>query len=194
MSERRLIVGLGNPGKDYEYTRHNIGFLVVRRLAEKFNTKFSLSSLSNCLMAEIKGEDKKLYLALPLKYMNNSGVVIRKIVSKLDFDLKDILIVCDDFNLDFGQIRIRPKGSDGGHNGLESIIRLLVEEEFPRLRMGIDHPGSKEDVVDYVLEGFDKNEKNELEDFIRRAANCCLIWLDEGIKKAMESFNCKISS
>ncbi|MBU4333874.1 MAG: aminoacyl-tRNA hydrolase [Candidatus Omnitrophica bacterium] len=190
----KLIVGLGNPGKDYEYTRHNLGFLVVRHLAERLNVRLKLSSFTNGLMAEVKNTDHDVCLFMPLTYMNKSGGAIRQLVEKKEFLLAESLIVCDDLNLDFGQIRIRPKGSDGGHNGLDSVTQCLGTDEFPRLRMGISHPGNKVDVIDYVLEEFKKSETNNLEDFISKAADCCLIWLDEGIGKAMESFNGKISS
>ena len=190
----KLIVGLGNPGKDYEYTRHNLGFLVIRHLAERLNVGIKLSSFTNGLMAEGKYKGQEFCFFLPLTYMNKSGGAIRQLIERKEFLLNNSLILCDDLNLDFGQIRIRSKGSDGGHNGLDSIIQCLGTEEFPRLRMGISHPGNKVNVVDYVLEEFSKSEKNNLEDFISNAADCCLIWLDEGIGKAMESFNGKISS
>ncbi|OGX09664.1 MAG: aminoacyl-tRNA hydrolase [Omnitrophica WOR_2 bacterium GWF2_38_59] len=187
----KLIVGLGNPGKDYEYTRHNLGFLVVKHLAERLNVGWKLSSFTNGLTAEGNYRGNGFCLFLPLTYMNKSGGAVKQIIETKEFLLDESLIVCDDLNLDFEQIRIRPKGSDGGHNGLDSIIQYLCTDEFPRLRMGIGHPGNKVDVVDYVLEEFSKSEKNNLEDFIGKSADCCLIWLDEGIGKAMERFNGK---
>ncbi|MCK5081518.1 MAG: aminoacyl-tRNA hydrolase, partial [Candidatus Omnitrophica bacterium] len=111
----RLIVGLGNPGKDYEWTRHNLGFLVVRRLAEKLKLKFALSSLTNGMAAEGIFEEDDICLLAPLTYMNNSGVAISRLMSKKDLSTEDILVVCDDFHLDFEQVRLRAKGSDGGH-------------------------------------------------------------------------------
>lgn len=187
-------MGLGNPGKDYEYTRHNLGFLVVRHLAQRLNVRIRLSSFTNGLAAEGKYKGEQFCFFLPLTYMNKSGGAIRQLVEKKGLLLEESLIICDDLNLDFGQIRIRPKGSDGGHNGLDSIIQCMGSEDFPRLRMGIGHPGNKVDVVDHVLEEFNNSEKKNLEDFISKAADCCLIWLAEGIGKAMESFNGKISS
>ena len=190
----KLIVGLGNPGKDYEYTRHNLGFLVVRYLSEKINADFKLSSFTNGLIVESKIGENDVCLFLPMTYMNKSGGAIRQLVEIKGFVLQDILIICDDLNLDFGQIRIRAKGRDGGHNGLNSIIQCLGTEEFPRLRMGISYPVNKDDVIDYVLTEFKKNEKNDLGDFIQRAADCCILWLNEGTGKAMEKYNAKVSS
>ena len=185
----RLIVGLGNPGKDYEYTRHNLGFLVVRRLAEKLKLKFALSSLTKGMTAEGMFEEDSVCLLAPLIYMNNSGVAISRLMSKKDFSPEDILVVCDDFNLDFEQIRLRAKGSDGGHNGLSSVIEHLNTEQFARLRMGIGYPPGKKDTVDYVLEEFKKKEKECLDGFIEEAVSCCLMWLKGGINSAMDQHN-----
>jgi len=189
LSELRLIGGLGNPGKDYEYTRHNLGFLVVRRLAEKLKLKFALSSLTNGLTAEGTFEDKTICLLMPLTYMNNSGVAVHQIVTKRKLSPENVLIVCDDFNLDFEQIRLRNKGSDGGHNGLSSIIERLGTEQFARLRMGIGQPTGKKDTVDYVLEEFKKKERECLNSFIDETTSCCLAWLREGINAAMDQYN-----
>lgn len=189
MSEKRLIGGLGNPGKDYEYTRHNLGFLVVRRLAEKLKLKFALSSLTNGLTAEGMFEDKAICLLMPLTYMNNSGVAVHQVMTKRELSPEDVMIVCDDFNLDFEQIRLKSKGSDGGHNGLSSVIEHLGTEQFARLRMGIGRPTGKKDMVDYVLEEFKKKEKECLDSFIDETASCCLAWLCEGIDAAMDQYN-----
>ena len=185
----RLIVGLGNPGKDYKYTRHNLGFLVVRRLVEKLKLKFALSSLTKGMTAEGMFEEDSVCLMAPLTYMNNSGVAISRLVSKKDLSPEDILVVCDDFNLDFEQIRLRAKGSDGGHNGLSSVIEHLNTEQFARLRMGIGYPPGKKDTVDYVLEEFKKKEKECLDGFIEEAVSCCLMWLKGGINSAMDQHN-----
>jgi len=191
LSELRLIVGLGNPGKNYEYTRHNLGFLVIRRLAEKLKLKFELSSLTNGLTAEGTFEDTAVCLLMPLTYMNNSGVAIRQIMTNKKLLPEDVLVICDDFHLNFEQIRLRAKGSDGGHNGLGSIIRHLGTEQFARLRMGIGQPTNKKDTVDYVLEEFNKKEKKSLDNFIDEAISCCLTWLRKGIHVAMDQYNGK---
>ncbi|HBR14878.1 MAG TPA: aminoacyl-tRNA hydrolase [Candidatus Omnitrophica bacterium] len=189
MSSTYLIVGLGNPGKEYEYTRHNLGFLVLRRLAEKLNRRFKISSLTNGLMAEGQIQEKNVCLLMPMTFMNNSGVAVSQVTAKKNVSPKNLLVVCDDLNLNFGQIRLRSKGSDGGHNGLNSVIHHLGTEEFLRLRMGVGHPGHKLDVVDYVLAEFKPKEKEYLENFIGEATGCCLTWVSEGIKKGMEQYN-----
>ena len=187
MSNIKLIVGLGNPGKDYEYTRHNLGFLVVKRLADDHKAKFKNSSLSNALEAHIIADGEKVILLMPLTYMNSSGVAIRQYLSKAPIEYKDLLVVADDFAIDFGQIRLRAKGSDGGHNGLKSIIAETQTQDFPRLRLGIGAPSDGN--VDHVLSEFTRQEKKELEGFIKHAADCCMIWIEEGINKAMEKYN-----
>jgi PTH1 family peptidyl-tRNA hydrolase len=189
LSKLRLIAGLGNPGKDYEYTRHNLGFLVVQRLAEKLKLKFALSSLTKAMAVEGTFEGNSICLLAPLTFMNNSGVAISRFMSKKDLLPEDILVVCDDFHLDFEQIRVRSKGSDGGHNGLSSVIQHLDTEQFARLRMGIGYPPGKKDTVDYVLEEFVKAERNRLDNFIDEAVSCCLVWLSEGINTAMDQHN-----
>lgn len=193
MSETRLIIGLGNPGRDYEYTRHNLGFLVVEHLAQKNNLRFRKGSFANGLAAEGKVAGSDLFCFLPSTYMNNSGAAVKQAVSNKGLDHTDILIVCDDFHLDFGEIRIRSKGSDGGHNGLASVIEHLGTQNFPRLRLGIGTPHSAggQETTDYVLGKFTKEEKGNLDQFIDRATDCCEIWLKEGMHKAMDQFNGK---
>lgn len=185
----RLIAGLGNPGKDYEYTRHNLGFLVVQRLAKKLKLKFTLSSLTNGMTAQGDFDGQEICLLAPLTYMNNSGVAIKQLISKKELSVEDILVVCDDYNLDFQQIRLRAKGSDGGHNGLSSVIEHLGTEQFARLRMGIGYPPDGKDSVDYVLEEFKKKEKDHLDSFIEEAVSCCVTWLKNGIDAAMDQHN-----
>jgi len=189
LSKLRLIVGLGNPGRDYENTRHNLGFLVVRRLAETLKLNFALSSLTNGLTAEGAFEGEPICLLAPSTFMNNSGVAVRQVMAKKDISPDDILVICDDFHLDFGQIRLRTKGSDGGHNGLSSVIQHLKTEQFARLRLGIGQPANKGDTVDYVLEEFKKAEKCQIDAFIDEAESCCLAWLTKGAGAAMDQYN-----
>ena len=191
--QARLIVGLGNPGEDYEDTRHNLGFLVVRRLAQRNDLVFRRSSLTNGLMAQGKKEAGALHCFLPMTYMNNSGSAVEQAVAKLGLDPDHLLIVCDDFNLDFGQMRLRGKGSDGGHNGLASVIEHLGTQDIARLRLGIGAPGSAHgrETVDYVLGKFSKEETKNLDEFIDRATDCCEAWFKEDIHRAMDQFNGK---
>ena len=189
MSELRIITGLGNPGLKYETTRHNLGFLVVRQLADNLKVNFQKSSLTSGWVAETTRKRQKICLLLPSTYMNNSGVAVRKLIVKKDVELKNFLVICDDFSLDFEQMRLRQKGSDGGHNGLYSIIDKLNENSFARLRLGIGSPPKGQDPADFVLEKFTNKEKQCLKNFIDEAAECCLVWLDNGINRAMELFN-----
>lgn len=191
LSETRLIVGLGNPGREYEYTRHNLGFLVVEKLAKKLELKFSNSSFTKALMAQGNDQDKPVVLLLPQAYMNNAGSAVKQVVVRKNVDLKNILVVMDDIHFDFGQIKLRAKGSDGGHNGLTSIIEHLASEDFARLRLGIGSPARRDAMVDYVLGKFTTKEKKDLDNFVNEAVECCLLWLRDGINKAMGQFNKK---
>ena len=191
MSELRLIVGLGNPGKDYEYTRHNLGFLVVRRLAEEIKFAFSESSFTSAFIAQGTLESHPLCLLMPLTFMNESGTAVYQVMTKKGISPERMLIVCDDFHLDFQEIRLRTKGSDGGHNGLKSVIRHLGTDQFARLRMGVDRPPGKKDASRYVLEEFKKSERMHIDSFIQEAVYCCMTWLRDGIHKAMDQYNGK---
>jgi len=189
LSQARLIAGLGNPGRDYEYTRHNLGFLVVEHLAQKNNLRFRKSSFTNGLTAEGKVAGNDLCCLLPATYMNNSGAAVKQAVLNKNLDHTDILIVCDDFHLDFGQVRIRSKGTGGGHNGLTSVIEHLGTQAFARLRLGIGGPVKGQESVEYVLGKWTAGEEKQLDEFIDRATDCCGVWLQEGIDKAMDQFN-----
>ena len=198
MAESRLIVGLGNPGKQYENTRHNLGFLVVRRLAEEINFNFSSRPMLKGLTAEGIWESKELILLLPATYMNQSGAAVKACVVKKAISCQDILVVGDDLNLDFGKMRLRAQGTSGGHHGLESIIEALNTDDFARLRLGIGLPPhmphrkvnkDEKEVVNFVLGGFNAQEKKGLKDFVEKAAQCCLLWIKQGIHKAMSEYN-----
>ncbi len=189
MSETLLIVGLGNPGKDYEYTRHNLGFMVVRNLAQREKLKFSDNSSAKGLTAEGALFGKKVVYFLPMTYVNNSGLAVRAIVGKKGVEAKNILAVVDDVNVDFGKMRLRPEGSAGGHNGLKSMIEHLKTREFARLRLGVGSPRHKEAMADYVLSEFTKDEKKHLGNFIQEASECCVAWVKDGMSNAMNQFN-----
>ncbi len=189
MTESRLIVGLGNPGKDYEHTRHNLGFMVVQRVVENIGSRFQHSSFIKGLVSQVKVEEKQLYCLLPMTYMNHSGTAVKQLLDKKGLGPHEMLVVSDDLSLDFGQIRIRERGSDGGHNGLKSIVGFLGTRDFARLRMGIGAAPQGRDAADYVLGEFSRSEKKELEGFVDQAVECCLVWLRDGISKAMDQFN-----
>jgi len=189
LSETYLIVGLGNPGKDYEYTRHNLGFLVVAHLAKQNKLKFSANIIRQGLTAHGNIFGKDVYLLLPSTYVNHSGRAIKELTAKQGIDLDKILVVSDDISLNFGQLRLRSGGSAGGHNGLTSIVEHLKTKDFNRLRLGIGLAKRKADVVDYVLGEFSREEKKKLGDFIQEASECCEAWLGQGLGIAMNQFN-----
>lgn len=192
MSDKRLIVGLGNPGAEYEWTRHNLGFLTVGRLAAESGLRLKKSTSLKALWAEGRLENNDVVLLLPCAFMNNSGPVVKQAVSAKKIEPENILIVCDDFSLVFGQIRMREQGSDGGHNGLKSIIEHLGTKEFSRLRLGIGPIPPHKNAVDFVLEDFRLDEKKKLPDFLSSAADCCRAWTSESLSTVMSRYNQKL--
>jgi PTH1 family peptidyl-tRNA hydrolase len=191
MAELYLIAGLGNPGPRYEATRHNMGFKVVERLAERLNLYFH-SGKGNYLAASSgpRRENKDAILLLkPLTFMNNSGEAVRHAVDYFNIDPSRVLVIFDDFQLPFGKIRLRPGGSDGGHNGMASVIHYLGTPQVPRLRIGIGDKMISGDSVDFVLSSFSKEEQEVLPEVFDRAADAALSFVDEGAQQAMNRFN-----
>lgn len=189
MSESRLIVGLGNPGKRYEETRHNLGFRVVRSLAKRLNVKLSRKLFLKGYLAAAEVEGFDVSLLLPTTYMNNSGLTLRRFLKNNPFVFSDILVVCDDVNLTFGGIRIKSQGSSGGHNGLSSLMQHLGSDQFARLRLGVGSPLGKKELADFVLSDFSKKEKEDLGSFVEKAVECCIVWVTGGVERAMNQFN-----
>jgi PTH1 family peptidyl-tRNA hydrolase len=187
LTEKYLVVGLGNPGADYTFTRHNVGFLVVEELAKRLRGKFTRCSLSKGVVAKVKENDKDTFILKPYTFMNQSGTAVAKWVTNKEIELNRVLVICDDLNLPFGQLRLRAGGTSGGHNGLKSIHAHLQSEDFPRLRVGVGRPQGE--TVDYVLGEFSKEEKKSLDQIIDEAAEGCLQWLNEGINKTMDQIN-----
>jgi len=188
MALTHLIVGLGNPGFKYRNTRHNIGFKVINEL-KKSHTVVSKRKTRLYQTFEIDiDENQSALLAKPMTYMNNSGVALKALIEKYHFQIDNILVVFDDYNLPFGKIRIRPRGSSGGHNGLKSIIAHLQSDHFPRIKIGIGQEKIP-DVVNFVLGKFDKTEKGKLSGIITTSAEACSFVLVHGIYKAMNRYN-----
>ncbi|TVQ51041.1 MAG: aminoacyl-tRNA hydrolase [Saprospirales bacterium] len=182
-----LITGLGNMGSDYEGTRHNIGFEVVNYLAEKQAATFSDGSLG--YMADFKYKGRTIYLLKPTTYMNLSGKAIRHWLTKLKIPIDRSLVILDDINLDLGVIKMKPKGSDGGHNGLRNIQQLLGTTKYPRLRIGIGrnyHPGQQ---VNYVLGRWSSDEKEQIDMAIDKSASAVLDFTTIGLQRAMTNVN-----
>ncbi len=184
----KLIVGLGNPGIKYNNTRHNLGFMVVDTLAENLNIKLGKLKYKS-LMGQGMTADEKITLAKPMTYMNLSGQAVCELMRRLYLDLADLIVICDDLNLPLGSIRIRTKGSAGGHNGLSSIIGLLGSNEFTRIRLGIDRPVGNMDTAYYVLKKFKPNEYSVVEEMIAQAQDAVVTLIKEGANTAMNKFN-----
>ena len=178
-----LITGLGNPGLDYVSTRHNIGFLVVEAFAERHKLVFSPCSFGWSAQGRLK--NKLFVLLKPDTYMNLSGKAIKHHLQKEKIDVLQSIIITDDLSLPFGKIRIRAKGSDGGHNGLKSIATELQSVDYPRLRFGISAEFSKGKQIDYVLGVWNKLENETLQDRIQLCVDALEIFILEGINNAM---------
>ncbi len=185
----KLIVGLGNPGRLYTDTRHNIGFTVARQLALSYKGSFKKEARISALSARIKIKNQHVVLALPLTFMNSSGEALKPLIEKYRIGLESLLVVCDDLDLEFTRLKIRPCGSAGGQKGLESIINAINSQDFSRLRIGIGRPPRNIEAAEYVLAPFKRQEKEELGDICVRALDCCRAWVTDGIVKSMELFN-----
>jgi len=183
-----LIVGLGNPGRKYRRTRHNIGFMAVDRLAERLGAKFSRVR-HKALIAEIHYEGKKLILEKPQTYMNRSGEAVSALVRYYTIPLSHLLVVYDDVDLPFGRQRLRPEGGAAGQKGMKSIIQQLGTEAFPRLRLGIGRPPGRMEMAAYVLQNFSAREAEALTFLLDRAADAILSFVQEGVEAAMTRFN-----
>ena len=179
----KIVLGLGNPGRLYQKTRHNVGFMVVSRLARRMGLKFDKKFCSSRV-----AEGEGVVLAKPYTYVNLSGKAAKALLQRFSLAPQDMLVICDDVALPLGRIRIRRKGSDGGHNGLRSIIKELGTEEFPRLRVGIGREGIK-DLVGYVLGEFEREEMEILEKVLEVAVDAVECILKEGIEEAMNKYN-----
>ena len=184
-----VIVGLGNPGKKYENTKHNVGFVTIDRLSEKYNIKVNKIK-HKALVGEGMIEGKKVMLVKPQTYMNLSGESLREIVRYYDVEPEHLLVIYDDVDINMGALRIRKKGSAGTHNGMKSIIYQLQFDDFPRMRIGIGKE-SKGDMVHYVISGFLGEDKIQIEKAIDQAVAAVGTWLSKGIDMAMSEYNTK---
>lgn len=186
-----LVVGLGNPGRLYRITRHNIGFMVVDRIAS--NLKCSLSKVQGkAIVGMCRMDGIKLILAKPHTFMNLSGVAVSSLVRFYKIDLDHLIIIHDDVDIPFGQIRLRPGGGSAGQKGVESIIEKLGTKSFPRLRMGIGQPPGRMDSADYVLQPFGKDDEEDLSSFLDRGFEAFKCFVTEGLEAAMNRYNPKI--
>lgn len=187
MSERKMVVGLGNPGAEYANTRHNVGFRVIDLLAETFKIDVEKKKFGAVLGTGRLG-DKKLILLKPWEFMNRSGVAVAKAVHFYRLERTDLLVVTDDMALPPGKVRIRTRGSSGGHKGLADVLEKLGTEEVERLRIGVGQ-SNRNNAVDFVLDSPNEQEKPLVEEAISTAKDAVLCWLEDGIEAAMNRFN-----
>jgi len=183
-----LIAGLGNPGREFQNNRHNVGFMLVNRLAERLGATFSRMQ-SKALVTRAEYQGKRLILAKPQTYMNLSGQALGPLVRFYQVPLENLLVVYDDVDLPFGILRLRPFGGSGGQKGMQSIIQTLGTQDFPRLRIGIDRPPGRMDAADYVLQDFSKGEAESLPEILDRGVAAVLTFITDGIEAAMNEFN-----
>lgn len=180
-----LIVGLGNSGKDYENTRHNVGADLVSFLSEEWDIELKENKKLSGLIGSSKMGSKKVTLFLPKGYMNNSGKPVKKVVDYLKIELANLLVIHDELDLPVGVIKFKNSGGHGGHNGLRDIIRGLGDNKgFIRLRVGIAHPGKSKDVTNYVLAKPSKKDKELLKEKMKASINSLEIYLNEDLEKA----------
>jgi PTH1 family peptidyl-tRNA hydrolase len=183
-----LLVGLGNPGREHFRTRHNLGFRVVDRLASRLAASFS-PGRGRYVLARAVWEDRILFLLKPLTFMNASGEAVLEAIDRYGFDLTEVLIICDDYQLPLGRLRLRSRGSDGGHRGLASVIYHLQSEEVPRLRIGIGPLPEGITSTDFVLGEFAPSEEEIVEAILPRAEDGALLYVAEGAMRAMSIIN-----
>jgi PTH1 family peptidyl-tRNA hydrolase len=184
----KVIVGLGNPGKKYEFTRHNIGFITLDTISDQLNISLDQSKFKG-LYGEGRYKNEKVVLLKPMTYMNLSGESIREVTDFYKLTHEDLLIVYDDLDLPSGKIKLRLKGGSGGHNGLKSIMAHLGTEEFKRVKMGIGRP-THGDVISHVLGQFSKDEEHTLQEAVKKAAEASVAFLEEeDFTKVMNIYN-----
>jgi len=183
----KIVIGLGNPGQQYAQTRHNVGWMVLDRLADRAGWAGRARNKDAAATVGGRYRGLDLLLAKPMTYMNESGIAVRKILARERAPLQEMLVVVDDFSLPFGKLRFREGGGPGGHNGLRSIIGELESEAFSRLRVGIGEPG--QGFVDHVLSAFAPDEKLRLDELLDAAADAVEAWARDGANKAANRFN-----
>jgi PTH1 family peptidyl-tRNA hydrolase len=188
MTDPYLIIGLGNPGREYKDTRHNIGFMLIDHLAEKIGAR-GMKVQSKAIITSGLYEERKLILAKPQTYMNLSGQSVQGLLHFYKIPLENLLITHDDLDIPYGTIRIRPTGGPGGQRGMANTIELLGTKDFPRLRLGIGRPPGRMDPKDYVLQDFSKDELKIMPELLSRAADAALEFVMKGLNAAMNKYN-----
>lgn len=184
-----LVVGLGNIGSEYAYTRHNMGFIVLDAWAQASNIVFSTERYGD--IAELSFKGRKIHLLKPSTYMNLSGNAVRYWMNKLNVPVENLVVICDDLNLPFGTLRMRKKGSDGGHNGLRNIQELIETQEYCRIRMGIGNDFKSGEQADFVLGKLSKEDMDEVKELCTKVISGIKDIVFTGVDRAMNSFNSK---
>lgn len=183
-----LIIGLGNPGREYRDNRHNVGFMLVDRIAVRLNAR-GMKVQSKAIVMDAKFEERKLILTKPQTYMNLSGQSVQGLAHFYKIPFTNLMILSDDLDLPFGTIRIRASGGPGGQRGLSSILEKLGTKDIPRLRIGIGRPPGRMDPADYVLQNFSRDELKSLSEILDRGAEAVFAFVTHGLNKAMNDFN-----
>jgi PTH1 family peptidyl-tRNA hydrolase len=183
-----LIVGLGNPGREYSQTRHNFGFMLIDRIALRLNAR-GMKIQSKAIVITAKYSDERLILVKPQTFMNLSGQAIQGLINFYKIPLDHLLVAHDDLDLPFCTLRIRPGGGAGGQKGIKSTIEQLGTPDFSRIRLGIDRPPGRMDAADYVLQEFSAKESQIVSETLDRAADAALAWISDGLNFAMNKFN-----
>lgn len=184
----KMVIGLGNPGKQYENTRHNIGFQVIDELADRLGAT-SMQSKFNGMYTVIHRPEGKVMLVKPLTYMNLSGECVRPLMDYYDVDVEDIIVLYDDLDFPPGELKLRQKGSAGGHNGMKSLIQHLGTDQFKRIRLGIGRPTNGMKIADYVLSNFSKEETTEIQAMVDKSTDACIEWLQTSFLEVMNQYN-----
>lgn len=185
----KIIIGLGNPGKKYLNTRHNVGFMVLDRLSQQNASKFKRSFTLQASIAKVNIDSNPVLLIKPLTFMNNSGTVIRVLLKKYKLSPADLLVCHDDVDLALGSLRFRTNGSSAGHRGIQSIIEVLGDGCIDRIRCGIGKPDSDIDTIEHVLGDFLKNELDIVDSLIDKACSCCCDWVSQESTVIMQKYN-----
>ncbi|MEW6028401.1 MAG: aminoacyl-tRNA hydrolase [Chloroflexota bacterium] len=183
-----LLIGLGNPGREYRDSRHNVGFMLIDRLCVRLNAR-GMKMQSKAIVISTTHEERRLILAKPQTYMNLSGQSVQGLAHFYKIPLTNLMVLSDDIDLPYGTIRIRAQGGAGGQRGMGSVIERLGTKEFPRLRIGIGRPPGRMDPADYVLQDFSKEDMKALSEILDRAADAALEFVINGLNAAMNKFN-----
>lgn len=183
-----LLVGLGNPGREYANTRHNFGFMLIDRIAVRLDAR-GMKVLSKAIVMDARFEEHKLILAKPQTYMNLSGQSVQGLAHFYKIPNERLMILSDDLDLPFGTIRIRASGGPGGQRGLSSILEKLGTKDIPRMRLGIDRPPGRMDPADYVLQKFSREDMKVISEILDRAADAALEFVTNGLNAAMNKYN-----